>query len=67
MVCRWMKEEKCHKEFIIFEDGSEMEKETDQELVKNISQNYYSNTQTKAPDFSKQKEEEEKKQKEEEK
>lgn len=33
VVCRWMKEEKCHKEFIIFEDGTEMEKISDQEMM----------------------------------
>lgn len=34
VVVRWMKEEKCHKEFIIFEDGTEMEKGTEEEMIK---------------------------------
>lgn len=38
VVCRWMKEEKCHKEFIIFEDGTEMEKISDQEMMNQIQQ-----------------------------
>ena len=50
LVIKWITAENCSREFIEFEDGTLVEKESDQNQVKDIMNNYYKKNNIKKPD-----------------
>lgn len=50
LVIKWITEENCSREFIEFEDGTLVEKESDGNKVQSIMDNYYKKNNVKKPD-----------------